>query len=781
MKKISLLQKPLASQINIRSLPLFRITDPLLEKLLASEPLNPAWSKASGFFNILDVGYPAGSKVGAITGLTELVEKENYYDPRLIPTFLRFSRDLDSELGQIALDCLIRISRYIPNDDDKLMRYFHGFVNNSGSTQAMWGLRVLLNRGAAYSPGLIPSIVNAFKNSVNFTQEAAGLAVVSSYLSQKQSGGISDLRILAELPNGKVYSRGTILIEGNKPCLIEDFIKTVVRNNAPELENLVIRKDDGLFFNTGILRAEALYRVDEVLELDKTYDPNLLPTLIRTSAAKENAIRINSIACVGELITEPYVLDTQAITLLQSKTEDPNDQVRSNVFQAMQLLSQRSSVLTGELEPYLISNLKKSEDPEVRIFTLQGIVSLLEQERSYDQGLPDLLIRCVEDGNTPAVVKAIALLALAKCLEITPIKHPKLNRTLIESAKSNEIDVRANAILGIANNIKQEAMPEATGLLITALSDQHHKVRANALLGVKHCLEREDLNHPNLETLIRDNLHDRDDLVRTNALYAFGNAISRQPVLALEQADLELLLHVASTDLYEPARAATYALSVIVNKDISKIDKPEYEDMVEILCIIFGGYLPGENDGYEKTIKSALEILEGRFDAWKRTIDYSDLSQRKAIRRLTLREELQNSALKQLSLRANELYLELQGAQRTIKSLEVKNLSLELRLQREREIRIKLEQSLNSLAIELERTLNPPAKSLNKFGAKTILWLLERAFKHQGFHLDRMYNDLRAKLIVGFLGKKPVQKVFGVSAQDADDIASGMDLFSPED
>ncbi|MBI2996115.1 MAG: hypothetical protein HYY52_05350 [Candidatus Melainabacteria bacterium] len=341
----------------------------------------------------------------------------------------------------------------------------------------------------------------------------------------------------------------------------------------------------------------------------------------------------------------------------------------------------------------------------------------------------------------------------------------ELNPALIKCTSSNDISIKANALLAIANNIKWGIVPELSGLLVTNISDQHAAVRASALLGVKHYLEQVCMSEPNLEQLIRNNVHDRDESVRTNALYAYGNAFIRLPVFDLQPGDVELLLHIASRDTYEPARAATYALSVVVNKDISKTERVEYEDRIEILCTIFGGCLPEEDDNYDRSIKLALSISEQRFELWKMSVVQESVPSALALKRFAIRDELHKGAIKQISLRANDLYRELLTAGETIKSLQAMNLTLELKLQREREIRQKLEQTLTSLAMrydQLYNIYNPSNKTSSKMGSKVILWLLERCLKEHGFYIPRMINDLRAKLIIGYTVKGPIQKSFGL-------------------
>ena len=684
MKKISLLQKPPVAHVNLPSMPFIANPDPLLKTLLDSEPPNPKQLVADGFLKILDGQSSQDSKLEAIKVLTELVEKDKFFDSRVVPTFLKCYKSQDSELSEAALNGLVKTTKHLSTNDDELMLFFHGLLNKRNSTQALHGLRALLNRRTNPTPGLISSVISSFKQTDSFTHEAAALSVISAYLAEKQTGGVDNFRTLAELPNGKEHSNRTVIIEDGKPVSIQNFIETVIKNNSPELESLIVVKNDVLFFTTATIRSEALYRLSELIENEATDDPNLLPVLTRSSTAKENAIRINSIACAGALVSNPKELNAGALTLLRSSVSDVNDQVRANTFHAMQLLTQRSGVLADELQPHFIANLRSEKDPETVSYTLQGVVSLLEQRLKFDPQLSDLLIQYAADKNTLPKVKAISLFALAKHLELTPINNTKLSSVLVDCAKSDDVNTKANALLAIANNLKWEITPELSNLLVTNISDQHSEVRASALLGVKNYLEKASIVAPNLEQLIRNNFHDKDKSVRTNALYAYGNAFNRLPVCELQPSDLEILLHIASRDTYEPARAATYALSVIVNKDISKLDKVEYEDRIEILCKIFGGCLPEENDNYDKSIKSALNILEQRFNLWKKAAAQVSAPQPAALKRFLIRDELHKSAIEQISLRANDLYRELLAAGEAIKSLEAENLSLEFKLQKEK-------------------------------------------------------------------------------------------------
>ena len=193
--------------------------------------------------------------------------------------------------------------------------------------------------------------------------------------------------------------------------------------------------------------------------------------------------------------------------------------------------------------------------------------------------------------------------------------------------------------------------------------------------------------------------------------------------------------------------------------------------------------MPGENDPYEKSIKAAVEVLEHKFSLWQEDTIANGIPQPQLVQRFAFRDQLQKSALRQISLKVHELYAELLAAHESIKLLEARVLSLELRLQMEKEVRQKLEENLKMLVLELERIINPPNKTLNKIGAITTLWFLERLLKlkHHGFHFDRVVNDLKAKSIVGFFGSRPVQKIFGIPAGDARSILSKTDFFIPED
>lgn len=75
------------------------------------------------------------------------------------------------------------------------------------------------------------------------------------------------------------------------------------------------------------------------------------------------------------------------------------------------------------------------------------------------------------------------------------------------------------------------------------------------------------------------------------------------------------------------------------------------------------------------------------------------------------------------------------------------------------------EQTLTSLAMkynQLYNIYNPSNKTSSKIGSKVVLWLLERCLKVHGFSIPRMINDLRAKLIIGYTVKSPIQKGFGL-------------------
>src|SRR3990167_6189365 len=108
MKKISLLQKPPVAHVNLPSMPFIANPDPLLKTLLDSEPPNPKQLVADGFLKILDGQSSQDSKLEAIKVLTELVEKDKFFDSRVVPTFLKCYKSQDSELSEAALNGLVK-------------------------------------------------------------------------------------------------------------------------------------------------------------------------------------------------------------------------------------------------------------------------------------------------------------------------------------------------------------------------------------------------------------------------------------------------------------------------------------------------------------------------------------------------------------------------------------------------------------------------------------------------------------------------------------------------
>ncbi|MBI2995504.1 MAG: hypothetical protein HYY52_02195 [Candidatus Melainabacteria bacterium] len=795
MKTISSLQKPVNLMPSL-SLPFSsQSAGPLLAKLnsLRQKPQAQIQPGGEPLLQVLTEDSSSEDKVDAIGELTGLVEDYNFYDPRLIPVLMETYGKHEGKLKGITLTSLLRIIRKVPLHDIELLPFLHGVLVNDRQIDALWNLRVILSRRSITQLGLITAVSGLYKSSKGLNYEAASLAVMSAYLSHNKLGTIDDLQILAKVADGKHHKTSSTILEGNKTYTVRSYLDEVMSKRAPELRELVSERGDFVLLSTAAIRAEAVFRLAQRIGGEQLDIDELITLLESTSKDAYSPSRTNSIACIHELANKSDYLDGRMLSLLRTATKDLDDVVRENAYEGLQLAVCRHSVLVDDLQPLFTKGVQAEPNPQVKVYAVGGLSGILEVRPLSDSTLLDSLITIVDDHSTLPELRALALLAIAKYIKQNPSIHPRLKEVAVRAARDKYDAVKANALLVLASATACKGFVEAEDmdLFIANADDSDPDVRSNAILGIKNyleLLEEGTASYLDLEDTVRRHLRDDVAPARTNALYAFGDLFSSNPGVGLQHGDLELLIYVGSRDRYEPARAATYALSVVVNKDISEIERVEHEDRIEILCTVFGGCLPEENDNYDKSIKAALGTLEQRFEQWKKSVAQETVTPPLAFKRFAIRDELHKGAIKQISLRANDLYRELLAAGEAIKSLEAMNLTLELKLQREREIRQKLEKTLTSLAMkynQLYNIYNPPNKTSSKMGSKVVLWLLERCLKEHGFHIPRMINDLRAKLIVGYTVKRPIQKGFGLpealSRREVEETIEGnFDMFESE-
>lgn len=775
MKIVSPLQK-ISTLISPRPVSLLSgTTSPLLAKLNRSRQSEHATKniEAEYLIQTLDSTTSNQSKVEAIKKLITFVEENNFYDPRLVPFIIDAYSKGNFDLKEASMKSLVEIVKKISLHDSELLSFFHSALINNNSTDALWGLRVILTRKSVIQPGLIPSVIDLYNSTKNFNHEAVSLAVIIVYFSQNQTGFKNDFQILAHLPDSKLHKPDSVFLEGGRPFKVESYLNEVILKELPELNQLVCRHNNDILFSTAVIRAEALFRLEKILA-NKGVDVNdLIPLFKETFKDGYSASRANSLACINTLTEHSDYLNAETLSLLHKGVNDSDESVRENALDALQGAVLRHSVLNNDLQPVFISVIDKEKDLNVLAYGLKGLIITIDRN-PIDSKTIDVLIDYANNDTIMPEIRALSLFAIAKQLQKFPIYSPRLQPVLIKCANEKNSIVKANAFLSIANGIKQGLFIDTDALLISNLNNSDPNIRANALLGISYTLSKKNIVTPELIDVIKSHINDEYNPAKINAIYSFGQILEMSSLVSISNNELDTLLYIASRDQYESAKAATYALAVIVNKNISVINNPEKEDRIEILCKVFSSYLSDENDFYQPKIKAAFQKLEKRSQEWEIQISETD----EPSRRLVNKKNLYKQALDQISISCHQLYAQLALYKSRIEELETQKLSLELKLKGEKEARKVLEHDINLLLNMRDEKLQ--GKTLNKLGAVIVLWLIERTFKDHGFELDRIWNDIQAKAKTRFITKKPVQMIFGLSSHEAEDAIESADLFEQE-
>lgn len=685
----------------------------------------PETSKIEELFQTVFSSSSLKDKAKALATLATHAERNELRDTRLIPAIVLCAQSREPELKREGLNSLGKAIKIISLYDSELVPFFAEDLKNTKSLEPLYALRIILSRGPIHYPGLISLVGSFFKEASGLHSEAVALGIISAYLSQKQlptNSSVNDLMEIAVLPNGRLYPPRSQFLIGGTIYTVERYEDEILKNHFPELVSLLLISDNGVIFSTADIRSEALCRLAEMLESHLTDSFNLRDFLYRQSGSNIDACRVNVTACIGNIVTKQHVIDKKLFCVLKNSLKDNSTQVRANALEAMRLLAGKHTKFALEVRNFFIEHIKEEESNEVKTQAILGMIELFEKGHSLDFISAKIIVDCVQDPQTADEVKAFALLAIAVYLSKCNIENPDLDALLLSHANSFNLSIRANAIFAIANRVKWDNNPPLLASLLKGVEDFSEEVQAYSFLGIRNYLENNTIDNVELLKIVRENLLSENEFIKTNCLYIFGRMICYGLVNNVSESDLNKLLSSPSASSYDISKAATYALSEVVNRDTSIVKSEEQLDKIELLCKIFGLCIPSEDDLYDRRVNSAMIKLKQNFQIWRNErVIGTDPSIKDLIRLSDKYSDLEN-LLEQVAIKLNQLYQLLQYEIEKNRVVEDENLFLIYTLQEERELRTKLEEQIRSISLELEKAKISPDNPELRLVSNMITW-----------------------------------------------------------
>ena len=456
------------------------------------------------------------------------------------------------------------------------------------------------------------------------------------------------------------------------------------------------------------------------------------------------SIRANVVGALGEvgdeLIKEGsplyFLKDLRVQKEVVVLTGSANEAISHNALCLLSLISRSPSQIEEQVEDTLLTKARDS-NTERREISMKGLINISERRIIKDTRFLPLILEIVRDEQEVPEARSRAFVALGNHLGKIGSIDQGMDRLVLNGInsgiRSKDLLVHGNALFALANKVKISTVqdPELVPLLLTyARSSGDEATRQNALAILNEILNKEDIRQPSdLKTVLRANFNHEHAHVRQNAIYAFGNKLCWEEQIKLEPNDVDVLLNIAETDLHEPAQhAATFALAVIVNKDLSQIPPDKY-DRIEVLCRT--NRLANDDAQYRQTLSSAVEVLAKCFASKKAEILENDPDG--SLQRLFDRDALLVNNLESLAKKCSQVEKCLEETKKGLSELKRKNVELDYQLREEKRLRQNLEAELTQLAEELKRALQGTSdNAVAEVAVQSVVRTFEHVFQNNG-------------------------------------------------